>query len=135
MMIEKMASEAQAIRIYQDGAIREYGRESTQYGQILRGWEAMTSGANEMPAFGVSIDEWTQKQRQEGLWAEFLFDEEYTVSEMPFERLLICCKEEYSGFNIERYYEGGYRGRCYYLDLRENTMQGFCECLKRVWKE
>ena len=83
----------------------------------------MIDGAHQMPAFGVSINEYTVQEMKKGKWLEFVFPEQTECDGMPFERLLINVQKEGYGFNLIRYNaEQGYDGRCFYLDLvNKNT--------------
>lgn len=77
-----------------------------------------------MPAFGVSLNDITVQAMQRGVWVEFRFSEELTINELPFSRLLVEVKPDFSGFNVVRYTaDRGYAGRCFYLDLRGSDMR------------
>lgn len=132
MEIVKTVKEAKDVVIYKEGQLYKFMRGTEEYRRVMESWEKMTGNALEMPAFGVSIDEHTRKELKMGLWVEFLFGEENSAQGMPFEKLLICCQENFHGFNLIRYSDGKYFGRCFYLDLREKTMQDFCDCLKKI---
>ena len=43
--------------------------------------------------------------------------------EMLFSKLLINVNKDWTGFNIIRYYNGCYDGRCYYVDLIDANME------------
>lgn len=129
--IQTQAREARSVRVYKDGVVTEYEAGTENFRRILAAWEEMTSDAFQMPAFGVSIDALTREERKKGTWLEFVFDKE-RGGELPFERLLVACIPEYRGFNLIRYTQGGYNGRCYYLDLREKDMHTLCDCLEHL---
>ena len=42
---------------------------------------------------------------------------------MPFEKLLLKAEPEYRGFNLCRFFNGKYGGRCFYLDLNGGDMR------------
>lgn len=129
--IQTEAMQARAVRIYREGKAEEYAAGTEKFDEVLSAWEDMTQDAFPMPAFGVSIDSLTREELKKGTWVEFLFDGE-RGKELPFERLLVKCEPDYHGFNLIRYTQGGYNGRCYYLDLREKEMRPFCEKINNL---
>ena len=124
--------QAEALIVHRNGKSRRFARGSGAFASAAAAWRAMTEGAVRMPAFGVSIDRLTREGMREGLWAEFCFAKEQTVAGMPFTALLFAVKEEFCGFNVVRLYDGGYNGRCFYIDLRGGTMRPFAEALAAV---
>ncbi len=130
--IAKVIEEAKAAVVYKEGRAYLFEKGTDEFKNIVGSWEVMTEKALPMPAFGVSIDEHTRAEMKKGVWIEFVFGKEQVIQEMPFEKLLICCKEDFRGFNLIRYWDGKYFGRCFYLDLREKSMQEFCDCLEKV---
>ena len=124
--------QAEGIVLYKDGQPFEFGKDTKEFAMLEQAWAEMARGALQMSAFGVSIDAHTREERKSGLWAEFLFGEKFSKEEMPFERLLVRCVETYSGFNLVRYWEGEYTGRCFYLNLQDRTMKTFCSCAKML---
>lgn len=129
--IQTQVKKACAVRIYKEGKEREYLAGTKQFEDVLAAWDEMTKQALPMPAFGVSLDALTREERKKGTWAEFLFTEEQG-EELPFERLLVQCEPQFCGFNLIRYTQGGYNGRCYYLDLNGGDMSALCECLANL---
>ena len=124
MQIQQVFSTAEEIAVYKDGESEIYKSGSPQFEQISARWDAMLEGSLAMPAFGVSLDEYTSKAMKKGVWLEFCFASQQTVDEMPFEKLLVEVKPEYGGFNVNRHNCGsGYAGRCYYIDLHGKTME------------
>lgn len=121
------------ITIYQDGVSCEYVCGSDGYKQTLDGWLNLLEGSHQMPAFGVSINALTLKEREKGLWVEFGFKKEYEVSGLPFEKLLIEVNPDYYGFNIIRFTsDRGYDGRCFYIDLVNKNMADFYDILLKI---
>lgn len=119
----------QNISIYNGGAVTVYSVGEECFNAVMDGWRTMTAGARQMPAFGVGINELVLNELKNGLWVQFDFGEVFECNEMPFEKLLVEAKREYTGFNLIRYTEErGYDGRCFYLDL-DNNMNDFCELL------
>ena len=78
-------------------------------------------GSHMMPAFGVSIDAYTQEALSRGTWLKFNYLQTQTVEDMPFDTLLIELKPDDHGFTIIRGNDGKYEGRCYYVDLGEKS--------------
>lgn len=130
--IVKVIEEAKEAVVYKEGCMYTFEKDTDEFKSIVGSWEVMTETAFQMPAFGVSIDEHTRAEMKKGVWIEFVFGEEHVDQGMPFEKLLICCQKDFRGFNLVRYWDGKYFGRCFYLDLREKSMQEFCGCLEKV---
>ena len=83
------------------------------------------------PAFGVSINQYTLNELKKGLWLEMEYSEPKEFAEMPYEKLLINFQPDFYGFNIIRYnINGGYDGRCYYLNLNGNSTNFYNTLLK-----
>lgn len=117
------------INVCNEGVTVSYCDGEEPFGIIMDGWRKMTSGARQMPAFGVSINNLTVDAMKKDLWIEFDFGKPVECSEMPFEKLLVQAEKGFSGFNLIRYTSGyGYDGRCFYLDL-DGDMTEFCELL------
>lgn len=124
---------SESIIIYNNGEITEYGKNDLPYNQIVEGWKELTKTAREMPAFGVSLDNETVEAMKAGLWVEFVFDKQYSHSAMTFEKLLVRVEKSWQGFNIVRYNtQGGYSGRCYFLDLIGKDMSKFYDILANL---
>ena len=77
--------------------------------------------ARQMPAYGVSLDDYTQKAFKSGLWIKFIYNDTIVKSEMPFDCLLLNVCEDCHGINLIRGNNGVFEGRCFYLDL-EGTL-------------
>ena len=92
----------------------------------------MTATAIRMPAFGVSIVELTRREMKQGLWTEFRYEKETSCAGMAFDRLLVCVKEEFRGFNVVRHVQEKYQGRCFYVDLSGGDMSGFAAAVKKA---
>lgn len=83
------------------------------------------------PAFGVSINQYTLNELKKGLWLEMEYSEPKEFAEMPYEKLLINFQPDFYGFNIIRYNSnGGYDGRCYYLNLNGSSTNFYNTLLK-----
>ena len=124
---------SESINVYNDGKVSVYTQKETPYKQIVEGWRELTENSHEMPAFGVSLNNYTTEAMRVGLWVEFVFDKQYTHSDMPFEKLLVNVENQSQGFNIIRYNsQGGYNGRCYYFDLLDKNMSKFYDILANL---
>lgn len=111
------------VQVYNDNKICAYNSPQAQYQEILELWNKMLEGSHPMPAFGVSINAYTVREKESGLWIEFIFSECMKCCGMPFEKLLIAVNKDYYGFNLIRYTEEhGYDGRCFYIDLAGKNM-------------
>ena len=123
---------AEEIALYRYGKEYDFVAGDGEYGVILGGFKNMIAGARNMPAFGVSLDGETREAMKRGVWVEFRYDTARSYNEMPFEKLLVEVNGGRSGFNIVRYNsDGGYAGRCYYLDLSGTTTE-FYGLLKTI---
>lgn len=118
----EIVPQAQELVLYSDGRSVRFQQESEEFASVVAAWRQMTENAVRMPALGVSIDHLTREEMKRGLWAEFLYSKQEMIAEMPFTALLFAVKENYFGFNVVRRYEGRYNGRCFYIDLRGETM-------------
>jgi len=96
--------------------------------------DKMLTESRTMPAFGVSIHIDTITEIQNGVWLKLQYNGTQYVDDMPFDELLIKVEPSYRGFNIIRGNRGIYEGRCYYIDLVDNTMQPLYKWLKESCK-
>ncbi|MBQ7797946.1 MAG: hypothetical protein IJ371_02360 [Clostridia bacterium] len=76
-----------------------------------------------LPAFGVSIHTETLKAIQKGVWLKLQYNGTQYVNGKSFDELLIEVQPNFCGFNIIRGNKGVYEGRCFYIDLIDNTMK------------
>lgn len=83
----------------------------------------MLSNSHTVPALGVSLHAETLKAMQTGVWLKLQYNGTQVVDDMPFDELLIEVNPDFNGFNIIRGNRGIYEGRCYYIDLVNNTMK------------
>lgn len=113
---------ADSVMLWKNGNCTELPVGSSAYGAFFACLDEMLADARQMPAFGVSIDSFTRKEREEGFWVEFSFLGEEECEGMPFEGLLFSVKKENCGFNVIRLYHGKYEGRCFYVDLNGGNM-------------
>lgn len=135
MMIMEEITEAfdcaQEISVYREGCKTTYSADCRPYGEILSAWREMIACARPMPAYGVSLNAETLQAREKGLWVEFSFGAPCVCYDMPFEKLLVEVERSHRGFNLIRYNaEGGYDGRCFYLDLAGGDMSALYRTLE-----
>ena len=124
---------AENINVYNNGEMNVYGAGTEEFDNVLTGWKIITDGARDMPAFGVSINSYTLKEMEKGIWLEFEYDNALEVNGMPFEKLLVNVVSSFCGFNIIRYNaDFGYEGRCFYLDLNGKNMSELYDLLNKI---
>lgn len=83
----------------------------------------MLNDSHVLPAFGVSIHIETLKAIQTGTWLKLQYNGTQVVDDMNFDELLIEVNPDFGGFNIIRGNRGVFEGRCYYIDLLNNSMR------------
>ena len=120
------------IIVIADGRDHCFEKGDAAFRAIIKAWNEMTATAIRMPAFGVSIDELTRREMKQGLWTEFRYEKETSCAGMAFDRLLVCVKEEFRGFNVVRHVQEKYQGRCFYVDLSGGDMSGFAAAVKKA---
>lgn len=120
------------IIVIADGREHCFEKDDVAFQAIIKAWDEMTATAIRMPAFGVSIDELTRREMKQGLWTEFRYEKETSCAGMAFDRLLVCVKEEFRGFNVVRHLQEKYQGRCFYVDLSGGDMSGFAAAVKKA---
>ena len=113
-------SKASALTIIENGTKTSYLKGDDKFEEILASLSKITSGAHDMPAYGVSLDKDTKKAIESGLWLELKFKTPETFNELPFESLLFEVSPSYEGFNLIRKNNNKYDGRCFYLNLKGN---------------
>lgn len=109
--------DAVKIATYTNSVYCEYGVDDSEFEKIMDALKNVTRGSRDMPAYGVSLDGEVRVALKSGVWVELTMNGEKTFGEMPFEKLLIQVEPEAMGFNLVRYHNGEYEGRCFYLDL------------------
>ena len=105
--------------------------EITNIGELNQILKKMLNNSRTMPAFGVSIHNETIEAMKSGVWLRLIYENETWVDGMNFDELLININPTFSGFNIIRGNNGIYEGRCYYIDLVDNTMKALYEYLNK----
>ncbi len=125
-------AETEQIIVYKDGTEKIFPADSGIYTQTLAVLEDVFNDARQMPAFGVSLDALTRKEREKGLWLELSFGGEKSCGGMPFDALLFSVRAEDCGLNLIRRVNGKYEGRCFYADLGGKTMAALYDFLKEI---
>ena len=110
------------VNIYQNGKIKRLNFNDESFCGVISQFKKFFDNTREMPAFGVALHDETINNIQSGVWVELEFDGIYKHNEMAFEKLLIQVQNDYSGFNIIRFYNGKYEGRCFYFDIIKGDM-------------
>ncbi len=103
------------VQIFIDGQV--YEPDSNFHEQLAD----MLQGSYTAPAFGVCMDDQVKEERQQGVWLEFDVAGEHEHNDLPYTRLLINIQPDFYGYNVLRYYDGKYDGRCIYLNLSHNS--------------
>lgn len=98
-----------------------------EYDKYVAIMKSILQGSHDMPAFGVSLDLETKQALQKGIWLQLTYPATQEVNGLPFDTLLIELHPDHSGFNIIRGNNGIYDGRCFYIDLVENTLSPIYE--------
>ena len=120
------------INVYDNGCTYTFSNQDKEFLVITTSFLEMMEGHHEMPAFGVAIHSEIKSATTKGLWVEFVFDGEKIYNDMPFSKLLIEVNEEFTGFNIIRFQNGEYSGRCFYIDLVGKSMSGLYKTIKNL---
>lgn len=104
-----------------DGNEFEIEKGNDKFEKVISSLLKTTKDSHEMPAYSVSLDEETRKERKNGIWIEFVFDSNCRHEGMDFESLLIKVQKEDYAINLIRKYDGKYEGRCFHLSLSGST--------------
>lgn len=121
--LKKKLERADAISVCFKKQKTSFEKGSAEYNEIMDVFKRTVKNAREMPAFGVALNDLTLSF--EGLALEFVFHDVQKHGEMPFEKLFVRTEKHYMGINLERYYDGAYQGRCFYLNLDKN-LEALC---------
>jgi len=127
--IVNVINSTNSIDVVIDDNINTFEKEDDKYNEIIDQLNDMLEGSHEMPAFGVSLDNETKQAKKKGVWIELKYSATYTHNEMPFDTLLIEVQKDWTGFNIYRGNKGKYEGRCFYIDLVNNSMNNLYDTL------
>lgn len=110
---EELIQNIEYVNVWVDGSQNTH----INHDEILNEFEFLFQNSREMPAFGVALHDDTLVAMESGVWVELGFDKQYSHNDMPFEKLLINVEDCVTGFNVVRYNNGKYDGRCFYVDL------------------
>lgn len=119
-----MLKNVNIINVYNNGD-KIVLQNKSDFLEITKEFESMINGYREMPAFSVALHNETIESLKNGVFVEFEFEGIKTHNELPFTKLLIKVDKEFYGFNIIRFYDGEYSGRCFYIDLDNKNMENF----------
>ncbi|MBE7088888.1 MAG: hypothetical protein E7370_05185 [Clostridiales bacterium] len=113
----------QKIEVYNEGNKVEFLNTDKEYKSIVYEWNQLCFDAIKMPAYGVSLNDETEREIKQGVWVNFIFNRKQIVDGMFFEALLVKVEKEWQAFNLIRYNaKTGYNGRCFYLQLNNKNM-------------
>ncbi len=131
--VQEVFDSATEISVYDNGNKASFESGSENFQKILTAWQQQIKGSRQMPAYGVSLDNYTRKEMLKGLWVEFTFGKVLECNQMPFEKLLINVQKENQGLNLIRYLKKkGYDGRCFYLDFDNRDMSEFYAVISKI---
>lgn len=119
--IKEIIQHCQSVNVVYNGVQNKLPKQDMQ--STVSVFCEMIDDAYEMPAFGVAINNEVEEHKKHGVFVEFCFNDLTEHNGMPFYKLLVEVNAEYSGFNIIRYYDAGYNGRCFYINLNNGTMK------------
>lgn len=129
--INDFMSNISSFNIYFNGQIKSV-EENENFEMIMGELEDIFLQSHEMPAFGVAIDDEVRKELNLGLWLEIVYNNSYTHNEMMFQKLLIKIEKDSTGFNMIRYYDDKYDGRCFYIDLLDDDLSQLYLILENI---
>ena len=110
------------INIYKDGDVKYLNNNDDMFDSIIDEVENLFDNTREMPAFGVALNNEIVNSLKHGVWIEFNLKCFMRYNGMIFEKLLFQISKGVLGFNVIRFYDGKYEGRCYYFDLINKDM-------------
>lgn len=119
--LEEVFADSYQIDLLINNEKYEYDNNDQEYYKILVLFDEMLTGSRQVPALGVSLDNETRKAIKNGVWLEFNYDITRYNNDLPFDSLLIEVNQNYGGFNIIRKYNNKYEGRCFYINLENNS--------------
>lgn len=109
------------INVYNNGQIVVLSENDYSFNNIIKELNFIINNCIEMPAFGVTIHKEVVKEQTKGLWLELCFEKQLEHNQLPFDKLLINIERDWTGLNIIRHYHDQYQGRCFYINLINNT--------------
>lgn len=121
-----------------DGEDFVFEKGNDKFEKILSSLLKVLVDSHEMPAYCVSLDEETRKEKKNGVWIEFVFDENCKHEGMDFESLLLKVEKDNFAMNLIRKFDGKFEGRCFHLSLSDSTTQFFetvCELSEKMLAE
>lgn len=118
MSLPEALGQASQVNAYRDG--QEIVMTESEKAQLQEKVDLVFQDAILMPALGVSLDEQTKQDMQQGLWLQFEYGDIKVCNELPFDTLLIHVEKDFTGLNVIRGNQGNYWGRCFYLGLKSD---------------
>ena len=102
--------------------------------KVIDLFDDLISSAREMPAYGVALHNETTQQIQNGIWLEFGYDNCKVHNGLYYNKLLLKLEEDIYGFNLIRYYNNKYEGRCFYFDLDDSVqINELCDLIDSLY--
>ena len=112
--------------VYIDG--KESPINSSDFQQQL---DVLCDKAYFSPSLAIAKNNEVYTNIRHGIWLEFRYNTPQEYADMDFDKLLIQIKPSMYGFNIIRGKGEDYEGRCYYLNLNNDTTK-FYKFLKSM---
>lgn len=110
------------VNIYSNGEMIYFDANSEIAKEIFEVYADMLDGYHETPSLGVALNDEVKEETKSGLWVEFEYDNYYDHNGMAYTKLLMRLEPDCSGYNLIRYDNGKYEGRCFYISLmNKNT--------------
>lgn len=121
---------AEKVELLSSGQVVEL--DESQQVSLLEQVQDLFSSARKMPAFSVMLDSEYDAFLSDGIFVRLTFPQIFDIDGMPFDELVFKVEENSYGFNIIRGFDGKHEGRCFFLDLGQNTTASFCEFAKTL---
>lgn len=118
--LEDIVEHIESFEIFDNGEAKKISQEEKDFSMIKLNLKNLFSSSRLMPAFGVSLHNETIKEMQKDIWLKINFNNVLNKNGLPFSSLLFKL-ENVQGFNLIRFYNNKYDGRCLYLDLDNST--------------
>lgn len=99
--------------------------DESQQISLLGQVQDLFAAGRKMPAFSVMLDSEYDAFLSDGIFVRLTFPQILQIDGMPFDELIFKVEENFYGFNIIRGLDGRHEGRCFFLDLGQNTTASF----------
>lgn len=124
-----LMNEVSSINIYNDNVVTTLQNNDIEFNLLIGITKDLLKGYYETPAFGVALNNETLNELKKGMHIEFVFDKTFVHNELTFEKLLVNINQDFTGFNIIRYHNNKYDGRCFYINLKNKNMKNLYKYL------